>query len=86
MTIQDDHKRKMDVIQQMIEDAHKRILQQADDTLKNISDNYQNKLLAKIAEELKLAKEALEHEDDRNAEQHRIRAEVYKSALDAIRR
>lgn len=86
MTSQEDHRKKMDIIQQMIDNAHQRILEQADNTLKNISDNYQNKLLEKIAEELKLAKEALEHEDDRNAEQHRIRAEVYKSALDAIRR
>lgn len=86
MTNQDDHERKMDIIQQKIEDAHKRIQQQADNTLRNISDNYQNKLLEKIAEELTLAKEALQRGDDRKSEQHRIRAEVYKSALDAIRR
>lgn len=76
----------MDIIQQKIDEAHKRLQQQADDTLRNISDNYQNKLLEKIAEELKLAKEALQQGDDREVEQHRIRAEVYKSALDAVKR
>jgi len=60
--------------------------QKAEDTLNNTFDNYQNRLLAKIAEELKLAKEALEHGDDRKANEHGIRAEVYKSALDAFRR
>jgi hypothetical protein len=75
----------MDAIQQDIETAHKRINEKARDTLKSISDNYQSKLLEKIAEETSLAKEALEHGDDRNSEQHRIRAEVYKSALDAIK-
>ena len=86
MTSREDHDRKMDIIQQKIDEAHKRLQQQADNTLKNISDNYQNKLLEKIAEELKLEKEELEHGDDITADQHRIRAEVYKSALDAIRR
>ena len=86
MTSREDHERKMDIIQQKIDEAHRRLQQQADDTLKNISDNYQNKLLEKISEELTLAKDALQRGDDRNAEQHRIRAEVYKSALDAIRR
>jgi hypothetical protein len=86
LTSREDHERKMDIIQQKIDEAHKRLQQQADNTLKNISDNYQNKLLEKIAEELKLAKEALAQGDDRKAEQHKIRAEVYKSALDAIRR
>lgn len=76
----------MDIIQQQIDEAHKRLQQHAKNTLKNISDNYQNKLLEKVAEELKLAREALQLGDERKAEQHRIRADVYKSALDAIRR
>ena len=85
MISREEHERQMDVIQQEIEAAHKRIKEKADNTLRSISENYQNKLLEKIAEELKLAKEALEHGDNREVEQHRIRAEVYKSALDAIR-
>jgi ElaB/YqjD/DUF883 family membrane-anchored ribosome-binding protein len=80
------HDRKMAEIQQKIEEAHEMLRKKADETLKNISDNYQNKLLEKIAEELELARESLEKGDDRKSEQHRIRAEVYKSALDAMRR
>jgi len=86
MTNREDHEKKMDIIQQEIEAAHKRITEKANDTLRSISDNYQNKLLEKIAEEMRLAKEAVERDDAREAEQHRIRAEVYKSALDAMRR
>lgn len=85
MISREEHERQMDVIQQEIEAAHKRIKEKADNTLRNISENYQNKLLEKIAEELKLAKGALEHGDNREVEQHRIRAEVYKSVLDAIK-
>jgi hypothetical protein len=86
LTSKEDHERKMDIIQEKIEAAHQRIKEKADNTLKNISDNYQNQLLEKVAEELKLAKEALAQGNDRKAEQHKIRAEVYKSTLDAIRR
>ena len=86
MTSREEHERQMDIIQQEIEAAHQQIKEKASSTLKIISDNYQNKLLEKVAEELKLAKEALARGDDRIVEQHKIRAEVYKSALDAIRR
>jgi hypothetical protein len=75
----------MDIIQQEIDAAHKRIKEKADNALKSISENYQNQLLEKVIEEIKFAKEALQRGDDREAELHRIRAEVYKSALDAIR-
>lgn len=75
----------MNIIQQQIEAAHKRIKEKADNTLKSISDNYQNQLLEKIVEELQLAREASQRGDDSAAEQHRIRAEVYKSALDAVK-
>ena len=71
-------------IQRQIDDADTQLQQKANDTLKSNSENYRNRLLEKMAEELRLAKEALEHGDDRTAQQHKIRADVYKSALDAI--
>ena len=73
-------------IQEKIDYAYARLQQHADDTLRTISEDYQNRLLAKIAEELELAKASTEHGNDREAGQHAIRAEVYKSALDAMRR
>ena len=79
------HEIRMNEIEQEIEAAHKRIKENADKTLKNISDNYQNKLLEKVAEELRLAKDASWYGNDREAEEHRIRAEVYKSAVNAIK-
>lgn len=85
MNSRDVYQRQMDIIQQEIEAAHKRIREKADNTLKSITDSYQNQLLVKIAEERNLAEEALQNGDAREAEQHRIRAEVYKSALDAIK-
>lgn len=73
-------------IQEKIDYAYARLQQHADDTLKTISENYQNRLLAKIAEELELAKASTERGNDWEAGQHTIRGEVYKSALDAMRR
>lgn len=81
-----EHDKKMAEIQENIEYAHKKLQEHADQTIKNISNAYQDKLLEKIGEELELAKQRLAVGDDRGAEQHRIRAEVYKSALGAIRR
>jgi len=72
-------------IQQQIDNAHKLLREKADSTLKGISENYQNQLLARIADEIRLLKDALQVGDDRTAEQHRIRADVYKSALDAVK-
>jgi wobble nucleotide-excising tRNase len=79
------HDRKMADIQQRIDKAHQELRKRADDTLKNISDNYQTALLAKIGEELKLARQAIDDGDSRKAEMHRVRADVYKSALDALK-
>jgi len=41
-------------------DAHKKLRQKADDTLRSISDNYRNALLKKIGEEKKLEKQAID--------------------------
>jgi hypothetical protein len=80
------HEKNMAAIEQQIEDAHKKLRQKADDTLKNISDNYRNALLEKIGEEAKLEKQAAELGNSKQAEIHKIRADIYKSALDAIKR
>jgi hypothetical protein len=76
----------MAAIDRQIEDAHKRLRQKADDTLRSISDNYRNALLEKIGEEKKLEKQAADLGNSKQAAIHRVRADVYKSALDAIRR
>ena len=80
------HEKSMAVIERQIEDAHKKLRQKADDTLKSISDNYRNALLEKIGEEMKLEKLAIELGNTTQANIHRIRADVYKSALEAIKR
>jgi hypothetical protein len=84
LTSNESFQRQMDVIQKEIEVAHQKIKEKTVNTLRNISEDYQNKLLEKIAEE-KLAKEALRYGDDRAVEQHRVRTGAYKSALDAIK-
>ena len=44
----------------MNNDAHKKLRQKVDDTLRSISDNYRNALLEKIGEEKKLEKQAID--------------------------
>jgi hypothetical protein len=72
-------------IQKQIDEADNLLKQKATNTLKSNFANYQNELVAYIASELKLAKEALQVGDDRRANVHRVRAEVFKSALDAVK-
>jgi hypothetical protein len=76
----------MAAIDRQIEDAHKKLRQKADDALRSISDNYRNALLEKIAEEKKLEKQAADLGNSKQAAIHQVRADVYKSAHDAIKR
>jgi hypothetical protein len=76
----------MAAINRQIDEAHKMLRQKADDTLNSISENYQSALMEKIGEELELSKQARSVGNSRQADVHELRADIYRSALDAVKR
>lgn len=76
----------MAAIDRQIDEAHKKLRQKADDTLKSISENYQSALMEKIGEELELSRQAQKGINSRQADVHELRADIYRSALDAVKR
>jgi hypothetical protein len=81
----EDHDRKMAEIQRQIDYAGEMMRKKADETLRHITDNYQKNLMERIAEELEMHEQYMQTGDTIKAKHHRIRAEVYRSTLNAVR-
>jgi hypothetical protein len=75
----------MQDIQKRIDDADRELKERARTALKKIADNYQRTLAEKIAEENALAEQDLIKGNIDGAKQHRLRAEIYQSALDSVK-
>jgi hypothetical protein len=76
----------MQDIQKRIDDADRELKEKAKNALKKISDNYQKTLTEKILEELELARQDFLQGNINGADQHKLRAEIYKSALDSAKK
>ena len=68
-------------IQKQIDDADRSSREKAEGIIKAMTDNYNKALMQCIMYELQMAKSEAKTGNTQAAEQHKLRAEIYKSVL-----
>jgi hypothetical protein len=74
----------MNDIRKNIDDADKTAKEKAENILKNVSDNYRDKVIAAIANAKDMEAKARKAGNIAEADRYKLAAEIYQSLLDSL--